>query len=359
MTAPAFAPSMKFATDTEFRRVLNARVDAELARIGKPRRDAPAFYIKAAALTAWTGATYAALVFAPVNAWQAIALAVSLGISTIFMAFNIYHDASHGAASRHGFVNRIGMFMMDAAGVSSYVWRRKHNGMHHLYPNVIGRDCDLAVEPYARFARQQPRAAHHRIQHLYLWPLYGLYGLRWQLDDVRPLIEGRVGAARFQRPGRGEFIQLVLGKAIYFGLAFAIPLTRHDLLSVVAVYLLVSYVYSLVFVCVVMLDHINDLTRTPDAPPPGARHETDWASHQTEVTCDYAHDNRLLSWCLGGLNFHIEHHLFPDLCHVRYRDIASVVRETCKEFGRPYNYKPSLFAAFGGHYRQLAALAKA
>ncbi|MEQ1928987.1 MAG: acyl-CoA desaturase [Parvularculaceae bacterium] len=350
-------PAFKFAADGAFRRTLAGRVDAYFEKTRKRRTDAPAFYIKAALLAAWTAASYVLLVFAPATVAEALFLAVSLGLSSILMAFNVYHDASHGAASTNPIINRIGLLMMDAAGVSSYVWTRKHNGMHHVFPNVHGYDCDLDAGPIARFAVQQERRPHHRLQPLYLWFAYGLYAFKWQwFDDFRPLFERRIGETRFQRPRGFDAVQFLLGKIVFFALAFAIPATRHDPLTVLAFYFLVYYVNGLVFVAVVMAAHVCESAATPDGE--AVRGKGDWARHQAEVTSDFAHDDRVLSWCLGGLNFHVEHHLFPRICHVRYPDIAPIVRATCEEFGVPYNYTPSFAGALASHHRRLSALAR-
>ena len=81
--------------------------------------------------------------------------------------------------------------------------------------------------------------------------------------------------------------------------------------------------------------------------------------HQVETTVDFSRGNRLLGWYVGGLNFQIEHHLFPQVCHVHYAGIAPLVEATCREFGVSYRTKPTLGAALGAHYRLLEQLGRA
>ncbi len=86
--------------------------------------------------------------------------------------------------------------------------------------------------------------------------------------------------------------------------------------------------------------------------------ETDWAVHELRATSDFARNNHLLNWYAGGLNFQIEHHLFPNICHVHYRSIAPIVENTAKQFGLMYNLKPSFTAALVSHVRRLKELGK-
>ena len=63
--------------------------------------------------------------------------------------------------------------------------------------------------------------------------------------------------------------------------------------------------------------------------------------------------NRLLSWYVGGLNYQIEHHLFPKVCSVHYPAISRVVRLAAAAHGVPYHEQPTLLRAIRSHYRML------
>ncbi len=86
--------------------------------------------------------------------------------------------------------------------------------------------------------------------------------------------------------------------------------------------------------------------------------EKGWAEHQVETTVDFARGNRLLSWFIGGLNFQIEHHLFPRICHVHYPALAPLVEETCREFGLPYTARETFRAGVGSHFRWLRRMGR-
>jgi len=89
----------------------------------------------------------------------------------------------------------------------------------------------------------------------------------------------------------------------------------------------------------------------------GAR--TEWARHQVETTVDFAPRARLLTWYLGGLNFQIEHHLFPRVCHIHYPAMAPIVREVCAEHGVRYQVHPTLWSALVSHTRWLRHMGRA
>ena len=86
--------------------------------------------------------------------------------------------------------------------------------------------------------------------------------------------------------------------------------------------------------------------------------ETDWAVHELRATSDFARNNLFLNWYAGGLNFQIEHHLFPNICHVHYRNIAPIVENTARQFGLIYNLKPTFAAALISHVKRLKELGK-
>ena len=83
------------------------------------------------------------------------------------------------------------------------------------------------------------------------------------------------------------------------------------------------------------------------------RIEQAWAIHQVETTVDFARGSRAVAWLTGGLNFQIEHHLFPRLCHVNYPAISKLVEGTCREFGIKYTEHRSFRAGMASHFRWL------
>jgi linoleoyl-CoA desaturase len=83
-----------------------------------------------------------------------------------------------------------------------------------------------------------------------------------------------------------------------------------------------------------------------------------WADHQLHTTANFARKNKLLNWYVGGLNYQIEHHLFPNICHIHYPAISQIVEQTAREFNLPYHCFDNLSGAYFSHIRTLYALGK-
>ena len=351
---------LKFAADAGFQRELRRRVEALIRERGIRERDCPRMYLKTGVVLAAFALTYCLLVFAAQSWWQALTLALLLGLAIAEIGFNIQHDGGHKAYSNRPWVNKLMAMTLDLVGGSSYVWRWKHVVFHHMYVNVAHHDTDIDLGIFGRLSPQQPHHAVYRWQQWYLWPLYGVMVIKWHFfDDYRDVITGRMGVNRFPRPRGWELVLFLGGKLTFMALAFGIPLLFHPLWTVLLFYVITVGVVGVVLSVVFQLAHAVEEARFP-APQPGtSRMQQPWAVHQVETTVDFARDDRLVSWLVGGLNFQIEHHLFPTLSHVNYPAIAGVVERTCREFQVPYAANPSFRGAVASHFRWLKRMGTA
>lgn len=338
---------------------LKRRVEEYFNRSHFSPRDDVRLYLKTAVLLAWLGGSYALLLFAAAAWWQGLLLAVSLGLAIAGLCFNALHDANHGAYSRFRLVNRATAMVFDLMGGSSYVWRWKHNVFHHTYPNIPGLDVDIDQAPFSRLAPAQPRRPVHRYQHLYIWALYGLLSFKWHLvDDFRDVATGRIGRQKFPRPRGWDLLWFVGGKALFLAWAIVVPALLHPIWAVLALYGIAAIALSLALAVTFQPAHCVDQADFPLVAEGTQRMETDWAVHQVQSTVDFARDSRLLRWYLGGLNFQIEHHLFPRVCHVHYPALSRIVEATCREFGVRYRALPTLRSALASHVRWLRQLGR-
>jgi linoleoyl-CoA desaturase len=244
-------------------------------------------------------------------------------------------------------------------GASSYLWRFKHNVHHHTYANIDGMDADLDARPFLRLAPSQPRHALHRYQHLYAWLLYGVLAVKWWfVDDVVDLVRGRIGQLAFPRPRGGELAAVLAGKAVFVGWAVVVPALVFRSGWVVPLFLLGAFTLGVVLSAVFQLAHTVPGAEVHVAVPGEQRMPTGWAEHQVRATVDFAPSNRLLGWYVGGLNFQVEHHLFPEVCHTHYPALARMVEATCLAHGIPYRSERTLRGAIAAHYRYLRALGR-
>ena len=203
---------------------LRRQVDLYFTIVGGVPNEAPGMHLKSAVMLGWFAGSYALLTFWATTWWQASALALSLGLAMAGIGFNIQHDAGHGAYSHREGVNLIMALALDVLGASSYVWSWKHNVFHHSNPNIAGLDADIDIQPFCRLAPAQPRRPGHRFQHLYIWFLYSLLTVKWQLvDDFKELASGRIGGQHFPPPRGWRLWSLVAGKILFIGWAFVLP----------------------------------------------------------------------------------------------------------------------------------------
>jgi linoleoyl-CoA desaturase len=315
-------------------------------------------YLKTAVILGLFAAPYVLLVFVAQAWWVALPLAVLLGLATAGVGFNVQHDGGHQAYSDRPWVNKLMALTLDVIGGSSYVWRWKHAVFHHTYVNITGHDSDIDLGPLGRLSPHQKRWAFHRWQHFYLWPLYGLLGIKWHLGgDVLNVVTGRIGGHRFPRPRGWDLVTFLAGKAVFLTLAFGIPLLFHPLWVALLFYAVAEVVLGMTMSVVFQLAHCVEEAEHPLPRPGTGRIENAWAVHQVETTVDFARGSRVLAWLLGGLNFQIEHHLFPRICHVHYPAMSELVEETCRDFGVRYRAHPSVLAGLVSHYRWLRRLA--
>ncbi len=106
-----------------------------------------------------------------------------------------------------------------------------------------------------------------------------------------------------------------------------------------------GFVLSLVF----QLAHTVEHTAFPVADVETGRLEDEWAVHQIRTTANFATNNPVVSWLVGGLNFQIEHHLFPKISHIHYPAISKIIRQACREYGLVYIEYPRVRYAVASH----------
>lgn len=348
------AQDLKFDGNMELQAELRRRVNEHLRATGRPQRGGWRMYLKSGIILSSFFLSYSALVFWAQNLWQGLIAAVVLAFSMISIGFNIMHDGGHRSFSERRWLNRLAAMTLDLIGASSYVWHWKHAIYHHNYVNIVGYDPDIDLGGAARFAPHQKRLWFHRWQHLYVWILYAFLVMKFHLhSDFHHALSGRIHTHRTPRPKGWDLAVFVGGKALFFTLALVLPLSLHPLPVVLFYYAVVVLMMGIPLSVVFQLPHCTGLSDFP--LPDGASHrmKNSWAAHQARVTLDYDRRSRVRTWLFGGLNFHLEHHLFPSICHVNYPGMAKVVEETCREFGVKYGEHRSFWTGLAEHYRWL------
>ena len=221
--------TVKFGKTDGFMKTLRERVDGYFEENNLSKHDHPRMYVKTFVILTWLTASWVSLVLLSGTTLTAVLSAVSLGLAMAAVGFNIQHDGGHGAYSKYPIVNNLMAFTLDILGGSSFIWKRTHNIIHHSYTNVTGVDADIDVGFLGRLSPHQRHLPFHRLQHFYLWFLYGFITFKWQfVDDYLALFRGKIGTTRVPKPKGWEMTALIAGKLIFMSLAFAIPLAFHS-----------------------------------------------------------------------------------------------------------------------------------
>jgi len=236
-------------------------------------------------------------------------------------------------------------------GGNSYFWKIKHNVNHHTYTNIEGMDSDIDVRPFMRLHEGQPRYWFHRFQHVYWVLLYGISYVTWIFyDDFAKYFSGRIAinSAPKKLESKEHFIFWIT-KVTYVGVYIILPIALVGWLQALVGFAIITFVCGLSISIVFQLAHMVEGTQFPVPDENSHRMKQEWAIHQMNTTANFATGNKVISWLLGGLNFQIEHHLFPRISHVHYPKISKFVKETCKEYNVEYIEYSSLLKAFCSH----------
>jgi len=288
-------------------------------------------------------------------------MAILMGIGEAGIGMSVMHDAAHGAFSKRKWVNTLFAYTMFILGSNVLYWKIQHNLLHHTYTNIYGYDQDISTKAAIRLSDHAPLKKYHRFQFIYAFLLYGLMTISKLFSDLTKLLEfNRSGITKAQkRNGRKEIILLILSKIVYFTTLLVLPIlfSPFSWWQVLIGFLLMHLTAGIIMSVIFQMAHVVEGTEQPLPDQNGVIHH-DWLLHQLRTTADFAPRNIILNWYVGGLNFQVEHHLFSNICHIHYKNIAPIVQRTASEFGIVYNVKPTFLKALQSHVKRLKELGK-
>jgi linoleoyl-CoA desaturase len=268
---------------------------------------------------------------------------VIMGFGVAGIGLSVMHDANHGAYSKKTWINNLLGYSLNLVGGHSTNWKVQHNVLHHTYTNVHDVDEDISPRGVLRLAPESDWKSIHRFQHIYAWFLYGLMTLVWIFTkDVFRLVKyHQTGLLKKQKTTvLREVMILVITKVVYFSYIIVVPMVVLNLsfLSVFLGFLLMHYIAGFILAIIFQPAHVVEGTEYPVADE-NLNLENNWAIHQLHTTTNFGQKHKLFSWYVGGLNYQVEHHLFPNICHVHYRKLSEIVAQTATEFGLQYKTK--------------------
>lgn len=360
------APSVKFVERdrdrARFYVVLKQRVDAYFKDNNISQHANASMVIKTISMLLMWFVPYAIVMSGAAPIWLAYLCWAVMGIGMAGIGFCIMHDANHGAYSANPTINKILGHTLNLVGGDALNWRIQHNVLHHTYTNIHGMDEDIRSHGVLRLSPHAPLNPAHKYQHWYAIPMYGLLTINWVLvKDYKQLISynSRGLVAKLNAKFLPQLLTIILTKVVYIGYVVVLPIMYsgiawwHILLGL----LLTNYIASVILGVVFQLAHVVDEAEFP-MPDDNDTIGTNWAIHQLETTANFAPTNKLINWYVGGLNFQVEHHLFPNICHVHYPALSPIVRKMAEEYGVSYHSAPTVMVALKSHLHSLYRLGR-
>ncbi len=294
------------------------------------------------------------------NLYLLMGLWMVMGIGKAFIGTTIMHDSIHGSYFKKKSMNAIMEFSAAIVGVDRLIWHIQHNVLHHTYTNIEETDEDILPRIVFRYSKNQPHKWFHRFQHIYAPIFYCVPLLEWittkdfiKAFDYRR--EGLIKKSDFPK----EFTLIVIRKVFYWVVFLTLPILLIPIpMWITILMIFVSHcITGIMLAMIFQTAHVVEPAEFFKGESEHVKHS--WVAHQLRTTCNYGMDHKVLSWFLGGLNYQIEHHLFPDICHVHYPAISKFVQQTVKEFDLPYYAFPSFGAAVASHFRHMKEMGSA
>ncbi len=366
MAITAAKPLVKFAPKgvDSFYDTVKARVDRYFADKKIARSANNSMRVKAVVMFAIYFVPYIAIVssLASASIWLYYACWVLMGLGIVGIGTSVMHDSNHGSYSNNKLVNDLFGGVLNILGGYSRNWRIQHNILHHTYTNLDGLDEDIEAGGLLRMTPNAPYKKFHKYQHLYAWFLYMIMNLFWvTVKDFRQILRyDKNGLLKKEKVTKSQAIlELSLYKVIYVAYVIVLPLIFSGVAwyHVVFGFIAMQMMAGLGLACIFQPAHVME---TSTFPVPGAdrKVEDSWAIHQLLNTTNFSPDSKITAWFIGGLNYQIEHHLFPQVCHIHYSRIAPIVEKTAKEYGLPYNVQKTFAQAIWEHGKMLRALGR-
>jgi linoleoyl-CoA desaturase len=350
-------------THRDFVSTLNKRVNEYFKSNNINKQGNREMYIKTVCMFSIYFVPYALILTGVISGTiPLIASVLVMGLGLAGIGLSVMHDANHGAYSGKAWINTVLGYSLNLVGANAFNWKIQHNVLHHSFTNVMDHDEDISPRGVLRLSPESPWRKAHQYQFVYAWFLYGLMTIAWlgYKDFARLIRYHQSGLAMKQKANIvREWAILIVTKLTYVTYIFVLPLVLTSipwwqiLIGVIGMHYVAGFVLAIIF----QPAHVVEGTEYP-VPDENLTLETTWAVHQLRTTTNFGNKSRWFSWYVGGLNYQIEHHLFPNICHVHYRHISGIVRKTAQEYGLPYKSFNSFVGALRGHTRLLKELGR-
>ncbi|MBS1574187.1 MAG: fatty acid desaturase, partial [Bacteroidetes bacterium] len=280
-----FFQSLKEAADNYF-------AEKGIQKTGDSR-----LYIKTIVLILLAVFLYVSILFLSLPVWAIIVFGGLLGITSACIGFNVMHDANHGSYSPNDRVNNLLGLTLNALGGNDFIWKFKHNIIHHTYPNVDGIDDDIAKSPFIRMCSTQPWVPAHRLQHIYTPLLYSISSIIWVLfQDFEKYFRRKIHQTALAEMKPKDHVVFWVSKVLYLFFYIILPVLLIGWMKWLAFFFSLHIGLGFTLAIVFQLAHVVEETTFEFAPTDEVtRIENEWAIHQVKTTSDFSPDNKVIS----------------------------------------------------------------
>lgn len=360
-------PAVKFSRDTSgFGKALRERVEQYFDETGYNKSGGFSMYFKSFLMLAMYFVPWGLITFGVTGGGICFWVTeITMGMGLAGIGLNIMHDGNHNSYSSKAWVNKLMGRTIDLVGGNAEMWKIQHNILHHTFTNIEGLDEDIMPVNVLRFSPTNPKFKIHKYQHIYAWFFYSLMTVFWMLPKDWTSLARYHKKDLIKTTGRttnGLLFQMIGTKAFYFTYIIALPMIFSGvswwaiILGWVVMHLVAGFLLAIIFQPAHVLEHHAFHNVEKDA---ALELDNSRLEHQLLSSANFGTNNKILTYLCGGLNFQIEHHLFPNICHVHYKAISKIVKKTAEDFNLPYNSGMSFIGALRLHGQFLKSLGRA
>lgn len=345
-------PSFPATADKEIFRQLREEVKTIITKQGLKR--AGEIWLKAILFPLLYIITYTAALIWGNHSFVFYTCYFILGLLIVMNFLNIIHDAAHGAIFKTDWLNKLYFYFFDLLGANSFIWKQRHIRFHHNYPNVNGWDTDIEQSNLFRVFPDGTYSSFHRYQHIYLPLLYPFYLANWLLvRDFKDFFNSKRTVRRLIDIPSIEYVKLFIFKTVFFFYLIVLPklvleITWWQCIAAFAIMLFTASIFSLL---VLLSPHANTESEFP-LPDEQNKLPHSWMTHMMLTTNDITNDNFFTRFFMGCFNYHVAHHLFPNVNHIYYPEITQCLKRYAQMYQLPYR-EYSLKTSLKNHYRLL------
>jgi linoleoyl-CoA desaturase len=274
-----------------------------------------------------------------------------MGIITVLIFINLIHDAVHNNIFKSRKSNQLLLYVFDVLGGNSYIWKKRHILMHHNFQNIAGWDSDIEQAGLIKIYPQDKTTKFHKHQHLLVFFFYPLFMFNWMLiRDFRDYFDKHRLVRKVCEIPNSEYLKLFFFKLLFLSYMLIVPIWLGVAIGQAVAALCLFMISGSLFAMLVLLTpHANDQSDFPSPDDKGLL-PTSWFKHQFRTTNDLSASNWFTKQCMGNFNFHVVHHLFPNISSVYAPEATEVIKQYAMHHNLEYK-SYGLLKSLNHHYK--------